>query len=108
MPDSVWVVDEDGWEILLRIDGLYAWRNQARAIAELFQQAVHGLAEQMRRHPDAKKGYEPEKLCPVCGKESILCHRLDRYLHTDGSDNRKWWDAILRGEGTSKANGCQP
>lgn len=98
-PDSVQACENEqgGWEVLLRIDGTYPSEDDARAIARCFQQEIHGLAEQMRRYPQGWKGYEPEESCPVCGKESMLCRRLDRYLHLDGSDNGRCWMALLRG-----------
>lgn len=36
--------------------------------------------------------------CPICGRDSILVRRFDRYFHEDGSNNRNCWRALLRGE----------
>jgi hypothetical protein len=36
--------------------------------------------------------------CPVCKTEVVYSRSLDRYVHYDGSDNRKCWLAVSRGE----------
>jgi hypothetical protein len=36
--------------------------------------------------------------CPVCGIESIYARSLDRFVHDDGSANRRCWAAIMAGE----------
>ncbi|MEU0977971.1 hypothetical protein [Streptomyces griseus] len=37
-------------------------------------------------------------LCPACQQPAAYTRELDRYVHTDGSDNRPCWLALSRGE----------
>jgi transcription elongation factor Elf1 len=42
--------------------------------------------------PMPDKKYE----CPACHAESIYSGTLDRFLHTDGSNNMKCWRKMMR------------
>lgn len=39
--------------------------------------------------------------CPVCQETSVYTRELDRYVHTDGSDNHPCWLALARGTATA-------
>jgi hypothetical protein len=97
--DSVRVVRRDfRYHVVLRLDGEYLSYADAKRAAAGLQAEVRGLVEQfdLRRHRRADIG--TYVLCPVCGGQSVLLRDLDRYLHTDGSNNRDCWAAIHRGE----------
>ncbi|QJS13219.1 hypothetical protein HKX69_30035 [Streptomyces argyrophyllae] len=47
---------------------------------------------------DINPGLPATVPCPVCKADVVYVRCLDRYVHEDGSDNRKCWLAVSRGE----------
>lgn len=85
-------VQQNYFDIVLKIDGTYFDRETAIEVAESFARDFRYLLD----HVIPSDLRAP---CPVCGRDSVLIPSLDRYMHRDGSGNQPCWLALLRGNG---------
>lgn len=90
------VVNGDGWDVMLRIDGTYYVLEEALEVGHAFLHEAHGMAA---IRMDDEADYEVESTCPTCAAPAIWSRRLNRHFHRDGTGSADCWAGITSGSG---------